>query len=68
MARDFQQDDAELTDRIREGQRKIFAQDIDVLEAQQQSQFRNPDRRLANLDIDAGGQYSRRIIEKLCGS
>lgn len=66
MARDFQQDDAELTDRIREGQRKIFAQDIDILEAQQRSVLQNPDRRLANLDIDAGGQHSRRIIEKLC--
>jgi vanillate O-demethylase monooxygenase subunit len=66
MARDFQQDDAELTDRIREGQRRIFAQDVVVLEAQQQSLLRNPDRRLANLDIDGGGQHSRRIIDKLC--
>jgi vanillate O-demethylase monooxygenase subunit len=39
---------------------------VDVLEAQQQSLLRNPDRRLANLDIDAGGQHSRRIIDTLC--
>jgi len=66
MARDFQQDDVELTDRIREGQRGKFAQDIDVLESQQRSLLQNADRRLANLDIDAGSQHSRRIIEKLC--
>jgi len=68
MARDFKQDDAELTHDIREGQRTIFAQDIDVLEAQQQSLLRNPERRLGKFDIDAGGQHSRRVIDKLCSS
>ncbi len=66
MARDFQRDNGELTARIREGQRSIFAQDTDVLEAQQRNLLKNSDRRLTVLDIDAGGQHSRRIIEKLC--
>mgnify|MGYP001827347652 FL=1 len=65
-ARDFDQDYAELTMCIREGQRRIFAQDVDVLAAQQQSLRRNPDRKLATLDIDAGGQRSRLVIDRLC--
>jgi vanillate O-demethylase monooxygenase subunit len=39
---------------------------VDILEAQQQNLLRNPNRKLASLDIDAGGQHSRRIIDKLC--
>lgn len=66
MARNFQQNDQELTDRIRKGQQGIFAQDIVILEAQQQNLARYPERKLMNLDIDKGGLFSRRIIEKLC--
>lgn len=65
MARNFSVEDAELTTTMREAQGKIFAEDMDVLEAQQQSLLRNPDRRLIALNIDAGGVYARRILGRM---
>ena len=65
MARDFKPDDSELTASIREGQGKIFAEDLEMLERQQKNLLAYPERRLMKLNIDAGGQQSRRIIDKL---
>ena len=65
MARNFKVDDAELTDRIREGQNAIFSEDLAVLEAQQRNLELYPDRQLLKLDIDAGGVAARRMIDKL---
>jgi len=65
MARNFKVDDAELTDRIREGQNTIFSEDLAVLEAQQRNLELYPDRQLLKLDIDAGGVAARRMIDKL---
>jgi len=65
MARRFKPGDAALTDAIREGQGKIFSQDLDVLEAQQRNLQTFPDRRLLALNIDAGGVQARRIIDRL---
>ncbi len=65
MARNFQAQDPELTARIREGQGKIFAEDMEMLERQQQNLLANPQRRLLMLNIDAGGVKSRRILERL---
>lgn len=66
MAFDFQQDDAALNERIRQGQQTIFAQDLEILEAQQRNLAGFPGRRLMNLDIDKGGLHSSRIIDQLC--
>jgi len=65
MARNFQPQDSELTDKIREGQGGIFAEDLEVLEAQQRNLDIYPDRQLLKLDIDAGGVAARRLIDKL---
>ena len=65
LARNFRPDDAELTDRIREGQGRIFSQDLGVLEAQQRNLESYPDRRLLMLGIDAGGVQSRRVLDRL---
>lgn len=65
MARNFKPDDAELTATIREGQGKIFAEDLEMLERQQQNLLRYPDRQLLKLNIDAGGVKSRKIIDRL---
>jgi len=65
MARKFKPDDAELTQSIREGQGKIFSEDLQMLERQQQNLTRHAGRRLLNLNIDAGGAHSRRVIERL---
>ena len=63
MARNFRPQDVELTDRIREGQGKIFGEDREMLERQQQNLLRHPARKLLMLNIDAGGVQSRRIID-----
>ena len=64
MARNFQIDDRGLTFRIRDGQAAVFAEDLEILEAQQENILRRPDRTLLNLKIDAGGVHARRIIER----
>jgi vanillate monooxygenase len=64
MGRNFQLDDRGLTFRIRDGQAAVFAEDLVILEAQQQSILRRPIRELLNLKIDAGGTHARRIIER----
>ena len=64
MARQFAVDDVALTDSIREGQGKIFGEDLDMLEMQQRNLLRHPDRRLLKLNIDAGGARSRLLIDR----
>ena len=64
MARDFEIHDHGLTQRIRRAQADVFAEDIDVLEAQQENMSRRPDRYLANFNIDEGGVRARRLIRK----
>ena len=65
MARNFNPRDKALTAQIRDGQAKVFAEDMAVLEAQQRNLLRYPERRLLMLNIDAGGVQSRRIIDRL---
>ncbi|MEY4122797.1 MAG: hypothetical protein RLZZ457_1635 [Pseudomonadota bacterium] len=65
MARKFQPQDTALTQSIQEGQGKIFAEDLDMLELQQKNLLAHPTRELLKLNIDAGGVQSRRVIERL---
>ena len=64
MARQFAVQDEALTDSIREGQRSIFSEDMDMLERQQTNLLAYPDRRLLKLNIDAGGTRSRLMIDR----
>ena len=64
MARKFNVGDAALTDAIREGQGKIFSEDLQMLESQQRNLLRMPQRKLLFLNIDAGGVQSRRVIDR----
>jgi vanillate O-demethylase monooxygenase subunit len=64
MARDFKPQDKALTDSIKTGQGAIFAEDLDVLEQQQQNLLLNPDKKLLKLDIDAGGVRARKMIDR----
>lgn len=64
MARMFKPNDAALTASIREGQGKIFSEDLQILERQQQNLLDHPERQLLKLNIDAGGVQSRRVIER----
>lgn len=65
MARHFKPDDAALTASIREGQTKIFSEDLEMLERQQRNLLAHPQRQLLKLNIDAGGVLSRKVLERL---
>ena len=65
MARHFQAQNAELTDSIRTGQGKIFSEDLEILERQQQNLLDHPGRALLMLNIDAGGVQARKVIDGL---
>ncbi len=65
MARKFKPNDAELTASIREGQGKIFGEDLEMLQLQQKNLLAYPTRELLKLNIDAGGVQSRRVLERL---
>lgn len=64
MARKFNPRDKALTAAIREGQGKIFSEDLQMLERQQKNLLENPGRDLLMLNIDAGGVQSRKIIDR----
>ena len=64
MARHFQPQDEALTASIREGQGKIFSEDLEMLERQQRNLLDHPQRNLLKLNIDAGGVQSRRVLER----
>ncbi|KPF76582.1 Rieske (2Fe-2S) protein [Blastomonas sp. AAP25] len=64
LARRFAVQDAALTNTIREGQTKIFAEDLEMLERQQRNLELHPERRLLLLNIDAGGVRSRMLIDQ----
>ncbi|RGE45982.1 aromatic ring-hydroxylating dioxygenase subunit alpha [Comamonas testosteroni] len=65
MARKFNPSDASVTEAIKQGQHKIFSEDLEMLELQQRNLVDYPERQLLKLNIDAGGVQSRRIIERL---
>jgi vanillate monooxygenase len=65
MARHFRPHDKALTAQIREGQSKIFAEDLAMLERQQRNLSAQPERKLLMLNIDLGGVQSRKVIERL---
>jgi len=65
MARNFNPRDKTLTATIREGQGKIFSEDLQMLERQQKNLLAHPERRLLSLNIDSGGVQSRRILERI---
>lgn len=65
MARNFNPQDQALTESIREGQGKIFSEDLEMLERQQRNLQAHPDRNLLKLNIDAGGVQARKILDRL---
>jgi vanillate monooxygenase len=65
LARHFKPNDAELTSRIRDNQAKIFTEDLEMLERQQQNLLHWPERNLLKLNIDTGGVQARKIIDRL---
>lgn len=65
LARNFDAGDAGFTARFKAQQGKVFAEDVEILEAQQRSLAANPDLKLRAYSIDQGGVRARTIIERL---
>jgi phenylpropionate dioxygenase-like ring-hydroxylating dioxygenase large terminal subunit len=53
-----------ITTQLRNGVSRVFKEDEDMLEAQQAAIDANPDYEFYNLNIDAGGMWVRRLIER----
>jgi len=62
--RNYALDSQLLTTQIRDGIRNVFTEDTGMLQAQQQAIEANPDYEFYNLNIDAGGMWIRRFIER----
>jgi vanillate O-demethylase monooxygenase subunit len=67
MARRFAVKDTALTETIRAGQKKIFSEDLGMLERQQANLSAYPERKLMRLNIDAGGVRARMMIARAVG-
>lgn len=64
MARNFETEDAGFTARFKNQQGQVFAEDKEILEAQQSAIQANPGMRLAAYRIDEGGVRARQIINR----
>lgn len=65
FCRNYRITDQSLTASIRDGIRKVFAQDEAILEAQQIAIAEHKDKAFYNLNIDAGAMWARRQIDDL---
>ncbi|MDG3442524.1 aromatic ring-hydroxylating dioxygenase subunit alpha [Nitrospirillum amazonense] len=65
FCRNYRLGEQRLTHELREGVHRIFGEDEEVLEAQQRAIESHPDRRFYNLNIDAGGMWARRLIDRM---
>jgi vanillate O-demethylase monooxygenase subunit len=64
MARNFDIADSGFTARFKRQQGGVFAEDRDILEAQQRAIAANPDLRLQAYRIDEGGVRARQVIAR----
>jgi phenylpropionate dioxygenase-like ring-hydroxylating dioxygenase large terminal subunit len=62
--RNYELQSQPLTDQIRAGIRNVFKEDTVMLEAQQRAIDANPRFEFYNLNIDAGGMWIRRILDR----
>ena len=65
FVRNYNLDDQRITTLIREGVSGVFAEDEEVLAAQQGAIDEHPDKQFYNLNIDGGAMWARRLIDKL---
>lgn len=65
MARNFAIDDPGFGARFKAQQGAVFAEDVEILEAQQRSIAANPAQKLQAYSIDQGGVRARQLIERL---
>jgi phenylpropionate dioxygenase-like ring-hydroxylating dioxygenase large terminal subunit len=65
FARNYNLEDQRITTLLRDGVSGVFAEDQEVLAAQQQGIDANPDKQFYNLSIDGGAMWARRLIDKM---
>lgn len=65
ICRNYNLSSVRLTTEWRDAVKGIFAQDEDILEAQQRAMDANPNKVFYNLNIDAGGMWARRKIDEM---
>lgn len=65
VCRNYDLDNVRLTLEWQRAVRGIFAEDEAILEAQQVALQENPDKVFYNLNIDAGGVWARRAIDRM---
>jgi vanillate O-demethylase monooxygenase subunit len=65
LARNFHVQDVGFGQRARAAQGKVFAEDVEILEAQQASIDALPNERLKAYDIDGGGVRARAVLLKM---
>ncbi|MGW6655540.1 aromatic ring-hydroxylating dioxygenase subunit alpha [Rhodococcus sp. NPDC055024] len=63
--RNWSLDSHVITVRTRDGVAHVFGEDEDMLAAQQKAIDTNPDYEFYSLNIDAGGMWTRRLIERM---
>ena len=65
FVRNYALQDQRITTLIREGVSGVFAEDEDILEAQQRAIDEHPDKVFYNLNIDGGAMWARRLIDQM---
>jgi vanillate O-demethylase monooxygenase subunit len=63
--RNYRLDSQLITTQLRNGVHGVFGEDEAMLKAQQEAIDANPDYEFYNLNIDAGGMWVRRLIERM---
>jgi phenylpropionate dioxygenase-like ring-hydroxylating dioxygenase large terminal subunit len=63
--RNYRLDSQLITTQLREGVRGVFAEDEVMLTAQQRAIDANPDHTFYSLNVDAGGMWVRRILDRM---
>jgi len=63
--RNYRLDSQLITTQLRSGVYNVFGEDEAMLTAQQAAIDANPDYEFYSLNIDAGGMWVRRIIERM---
>lgn len=65
IVRNYRLDEQRITTELRNGVTGIFREDEAILEAQQLALQQYPERHMVNLNIDAGGVWSRKLIQRM---
>ena len=63
--RNYRLDSQRITTELRDGVHGVFGEDEEMLVAQQEGIDANPDHTFYSLNIDAGGMWVRRILDRM---